>query len=213
MKDSDYLRAILLLCLVIIASIATNAQERVLTTRLNGYLKEVCWAHALDTTLRQGESITYYKGRVIERGRYRDNLRVGRWKFYNLRNIIDYEYDFDSDELIMVSGQDRHDLKRNSPCLFIGSPLIPYLFLVNNLSYPQSAVNKAIEGRVVLALKINELGEVFGFYIAQKLHPAIDKAVMEVATTMPADWRFFAATKMGQSVQGEYHIAIEFHLD
>nr|WP_234445853.1 energy transducer TonB [Carboxylicivirga marina] len=113
----------------------------------------------------------------------------------------------------MLSGVDRHELKRKTPCLFQGSPLVPYLYLVNNLSYPKRAINEDVEGEVVLALKVNSSGEVYSFYLVKKLHPLIDKAVEEVAKSMPYSWRFFPATNYGSAVSGEYHIIIEFDLE
>jgi TonB family protein len=182
-------------------------------TRNNELFKEVYWVNKSDKQMRNGQSTTYYKGKIIEQGRYSNNKRVGRWRFYNLDSILDYEFDFDKNELLRVSGIERHDLKRRSPCLFLGSPLIPYLFLVNNLSYPAKAIDNDVEGEVVLALKVNKKGEVYGFYLSQKLHPVLDKAVIDCVKTMPVDWRFIPATNMGQVASGEYHITIEFDLE
>ena len=103
--------------------------------------------------------------------------------------------------------------KNETPCLFIGSPLIPYIFFVENLSYPTQAVNKDLEGSVVLALQINEKGKIYGFYLSEKLEPVIDKAVKEVAFNLPCEWDFLPATYMGKPVQSEYHITIEFELN
>ncbi|MCG8580177.1 MAG: energy transducer TonB [Bacteroidales bacterium] len=198
---------------ILLAANNLEGQNRVLLTKKNGLFKEVFWVSELDKNVRDGKSTTYYKGKVIEQGQYSDNKRVGKWRFYNLDSILDYEFDFDNNELLMVSGIDRHDLKRKSPCLFMGSPLIPYLFLVNNLSYPAKAIDNDVEGEVVLALKINKEGKVFGFYIYQKLHPVLDRAVIDCVKTMPGDWRFIPATNMGHVVPGEYHITIEFDLE
>lgn len=206
-------RLVLVVSLQMIFISMIRGQEKKLVTKENGLYKEVCWVSVQDTSLRQGLSTKYYKGKVIEKGYYRDNTRVGKWRFYNLNSILDSEYDFDRDELIVISGYDRHDLKIMSPCLFKGSPLIPYLYLVNNLGYPEKAINEDVEGKVVLALKINAKGQIIGFYLAQKLHPVIDNAVVKVAKTMPQSWQFIAATKHRQPVAGEYHIAIEFELE
>ncbi|MBS2213256.1 TonB family protein [Carboxylicivirga mesophila] len=213
MKQTGWLYISICISLMALASTVVSAQDRELVTKERGLFKEVCWVDVNDTAIRNGQSTTYYKGKVIEQGRYLKNSRVGRWRFYNLESILDYEYDFDRNELVMMSGQDRHELKMKTPCLFMGSPLIPYLFLVNNLSYPRSAVNESVEGRVVLALRVDETGHVIGFYIAERLHPTIDRAVVEVAKTMPDKWRFIAATNMGHPVASEYHIAIEFQLE
>ncbi|WP_430816453.1 TonB family protein [Carboxylicivirga sp. RSCT41] len=210
--NSGTLKLITFIVTLLVANFATG-QNKVLITQKDGLFKEVYWVNALDNEMRNGKSSTYYKGKVIEQGQYKENKRVGIWRFYNLESILDYEYDFDKNELLMVSGIDRHDLKRKSPCLFLGSPLIPYLFLVNNLSYPMKAIDNDVEGEVILALKINQEGKVFGFYIYQKLHPVLDRAVIDCVKTMPNDWRFIPATNMGQVVAGEYHITIEFDLE
>lgn len=207
------LKRIVMLCFVLMVSLSLYSQSVVPITETSGFYKEVYHVLALDKTVRHGLSTLYYKGKVIEKGRYRDNKQVGRWRFFNLNSILEYEYDFDKQEVVMLSGVDRHDLKRSTPCLFKGSPLIPYLFLVSNLGYPEQAKSDDVEGKLVLALKIDKKGEIYGFYISEKLHPVIDKAVVDVAKTMPQDWEFLAATNRGQAVNSEYHIAIEFEIE
>ena len=204
---------IVLTLLLLFFLLPVSAQKKIQVTKKSGLFREVCWVYYNDTSVRTGFSTKYYKGNVIEKGLYDKNKKVGKWRFYNLNNILEYEYDFGSEELILMSGSDQLDLRLYSPCLFKGSPLIPYLHIVNELGYPQKAINEDIEGKVVLALKVNNEGRVYGFYIAEKLHPTIDKAVIEVAKKMPSDWRFIAATKKGKAINGEYHIAIEFYLE
>ncbi len=197
----------------LLLDISALGQGKVFVTERKGFFKIVSAVNVQDSTVRMGPSTTYYKGKIIEQGPYRNNERVGRWRFFNLESILDYEYDFDTRKLVYVSGIDRAMLKQQTPCLYKGSPLIPYLFLVNQLAYPQRAISEAVEGRVVLALKVSRHGRVTGFYLAERLHPLIDKAVVEVAKIMPPDWQFIAATQRGQAVEGEYHITIEFALD
>jgi len=189
------------------------AQDQVAVTRHKGLFKEVYFTSKSDTTIRNGLCSIYYKGKIIEKGRYSNNKKAGRWRFFSLNGIFEYEYNYDIKELVSINGINRHDLKKKTPCLFQGSPLIPYLYLVTNLGYPAKAKDKNIEGKVVLALKVNSQGEIYGFYIAEKLHPIIDNAVINVAKTIPDDWKFLSATYMGENVQSEYHITIEFELE
>ncbi|TRX62809.1 TonB family protein [Carboxylicivirga sp. M1479] len=193
--------------------IVVLGQSNVCVTKSDGIFEEICWVSKADTSIRDGESTTYYKSKALAKGFYRNNERVGRWRFYNLNSILEYEYDFDTSSLIRLSGKSDQELEIQSPCLFKGSPIIPYLFLVNRLGYPQQAINKDIEGRVVLALKVNSKGEVYGFYIAKKLHPVIDHAVFNAAKEIPITWEFIASTIQGVPVNSEYQIAIEFTLE
>jgi len=193
--------------------VSLYAQNQAPKTHYNGLFKEVYFVNKNDTSVRHGLYNKYYKGKVIEKGRYAKDTRVGRWRYFSLNGIFEYEYNYDINELISINGQNRHDLKKKTPCLYKGSPLIPYLYLVTNLGYPAKAKEKNIEGKVVLALKVNTKGEVYGFYIAEKLHPIIDNAVMKVAKTIPHDWAFLSATYMGQPIPSEYYITIQFELE
>lgn len=213
MKLDSIKITIFIIALVLLQFITVQGQNTLMLTQKDGLFKEVYWVNASNKLVKNGKSITYYKGKIIEQGRYSDDKKVGRWRFYNLDSILDYEFDFDNNELLMVSGIERNDLKRKSPCLFMGSPLIPYLFLVNNLSYPSEAIDDDVEGEVILALKVNKNGIVYGFYIWQKLHPVLDRAVIDCVKAMPGNWRFIPATHMGHQVEGEYHITIEFDLE
>jgi len=199
-------------CLPLVST-SLFAQSRMPKTQYDGLFKEVYYVSEVDTAMRHGICKLYYKGKVIERGRYANNLRVGRWRYFSLNGIFEYEYNFDANELVAISGKPYQELKKQTPCLYQGSPLIPYLYLVTNLSYPSKAKDKDIQGKVVLALKVNVEGEVYGFYLAEKLHPIIDKAVMDVAKTIPDDWDFLCATRMGQRIPSEYFITIEFELE
>ncbi len=189
------------------------AQNQYVKVYYNGLFKEVYSVSMSDTGVRHGHCSIYYKGKVIEKGRYVQNKKVGRWRYFSLNGIFEYEYNYDLNELVSISGRTRHDLKKKTPCLYKGSPLIPYLYLVTNLGYPSEAKEKGIEGKLVLALKVNTEGKVYGFYIAEKLHPVIDKAVINVAKTIPDDWEFLCATHSGQLVASEYYITIEFELE
>jgi TonB family protein len=97
-----------------------------------------------------------------------------------------------------------------TPCLFLGSPLIPYLYIVNKMHYPEKARVKKLGGRVILALKINRKGELWSMYLYKKLDPVLDSEVMRVARSFPDNWQWLPATRNGTKIDGEYLISIEF---
>ncbi len=163
--------------------------------------------------VKNGEYKLFYKDQLIEKGQFKQGEKVGKWQYFSFNNILEYEYDYDNNLVTRTGGERISDTKRfNTPCFFRGSPLIPYLFMVNNVYYPEGAVDKNLSGRVVLTLKIDKKGEVYGFYISEKLNYVLDKAVKDAAAKMPGDWRFLPATRNGHALMSEYNITIEFEL-
>ena len=163
-----------------------------------------------DTSIKEGAYRLFYKNRIIENGSFSENKRSGIWQFFSLNGVLEYEYDFNSKKILKLAGKNSQDLKNETPCLFLGSPLIPYLYIVNKMHYPEKARDKKIGGRVILVLKINGKGELWSMYLYKKLDPLLDKEVMRVARTFPESWQWLPATLKGKKIEGEYTIAIEF---
>ena len=166
-----------------------------------------------DTSIKNGSYKLFYKKKIIENGKYIDNKKTGLWQYFSLDGIFEYEYDFDKSKIVKISGEEKSELNRKTPCLFLGSPIIPYLFIVNNVYYPEKARKLKLSGKVILALKISKEGELWTIYLYQKLNPVLDSEVMRVARNFPDNWQWLPATGNGVPVDGEYLITIEFELD
>ena len=163
-----------------------------------------------DTSVKEGHYRLFYKNRIIENGNFSENKRTGKWQFFSLNGILEYEYDFNNGRIVKLSGKNQEELQRMTPCLFLGSPLIPYLYIVNKMHYPEKARVKKLGGRVILALKINRKGELWSMYLYKKLDPVLDSEVMRVARSFPDNWQWLPATRNGTKIDGEYLISIEF---
>jgi len=209
----DVRRLFIVIILFSISVFQLSGQEIAFITRENGYFREVYGVDANDTTLRKGRYFHYYKGRIIEKGRYLNNCQIGKWQYFNLNNILEYEYDYDVEKIVRIAGRARRELAMATPCMFKGSPLIPYLFIVGHLNYPEQAKELDISGEVELGLRISKEGSIVSYYLSKKLHPILDHAVMKVAGKIPSEWEFLAATRMGNPINGEYRIAIQFELE
>ncbi len=196
----------------LVMSIYTPAQTKKITRDNNNFTYEY---HVLssDTSIRNGSYKLYYKKKIIENGSYLNNEKTGLWQYFSLDGIFEYEYDFDRSEVTKISGDKKDDLRVRTPCLYLGSPIIPYLFIVNNIYYPEKARKQRVGGKVILALKISKEGELWTIYLYQKLDPVLDSEVMRVARNFPDEWKWLPATRNGVNVDGEYLITIEFELD
>jgi hypothetical protein len=164
-----------------------------------------------DTLVKNGYYRFYYKNRLIEKGIYHNGEKIGRWQYFNLKGIFEYEYDYQQGRVSRLSGN--RDPNLETPCLFKGSPLIPYLFIVQNMGYPQEAREKELAGKIILALKINKKGEMWAYYLSEKLHPTLDTEVMRVVRQFPSTWEWLPATRFKEPTDSEYLITIEFELE
>ncbi len=163
-----------------------------------------------DTSIRNGYYRLFYKEKIIEKGQYSNGQRIGLWRFYNLEGVFDYEYDYNTRLITQMSGE--WDVNLETPCLFLGSPFIPYHFL-RNIEYPQEAYDQNLKGKVVLTLKINKEGKMWSYYLSEKTHPLLDAQVMKVMTTIPKSWEWIPATRFREPIESEYVVTIYFDGD
>ncbi|WP_282035643.1 energy transducer TonB [Saccharicrinis aurantiacus] len=201
--------------LFLISLLQTNkvfAQETILVKHEDGNYYEEYLSLKNDTSIKHGSYLRFYKGKVIEKGQFSNNTKIGKWLYFSLDAIFEYEYNYDTQRISKISGKDKVEDYVQTPVYFKGSPIIPYLFLIKNIRYPIEAKKHNIKGRVSLAIQINNLGEIVSFYVREKLHPLLDKAVVDVAKTFPNNWQWIPAQYNGHNIDGEYIINIEFEL-
>ncbi len=190
----------------------TSAQETTLLTKKYDFFYEQYYAFKNDTSIKHGRYLRKYKGFVIERGVYKNGEKNGRWVYFSLNGVFEFEYDYNTKKVTKIANRQTPDEYIETPVFFDGSPLIPYIYIVNHIDYPQVAKKQDIKGKVTLAVSVNEKGRPVQLQIIEKLHPLLDKEVLRVAKTFPQNWNWIPATYNGQNVVSEYHIDVEFEL-
>ncbi|MCI5776344.1 MAG: energy transducer TonB [Bacteroidales bacterium] len=160
---------------------------------------------------RHGDYLLKYKGKTIEKGRYDKGRKVGAWIFWNYQNLVELRYDFDSETPQYIVQHIGHKYsKTERPCVFLGSPIVPYYFILSNVFYPQSEGNRN-GGKVILAIKVDADGRMSGYRIKESTSANFAKAVRVAADMIPTDkWRWLPALKGGKPVSEEYDIVIYF---
>lgn len=95
-------------------------------------------------------------------------------------------------------------LGSNDPKLFLQKWVYAYL------KYPQEAVRKGIQGRVLVDFIIDESGKVRDVKVLKGVDPLLDEAAVKVVAASP-DWK--PARHMGKKVKSEMSIYVEFKLE
>ncbi len=188
------------------------AQEHETVRKHNGPFFEEYLAFTSDTAIKDGRYLKKYKDFIIEQGIYKENKKFGRWAYFSLDGIFEFEYDHNTQKVIKISSKQTPEEYTETPVLFLGSPIIPYLFMVNHIVYADEAKNKNITGKIVLAIRINSKGQITSLFIKEKLHPILNAEVMRVAKTIPSHWQWIPATYKGKNINSEYLIDIQFDL-
>ncbi len=190
----------------------TSAQETTLLTKKYDFFYEQYYALKNDTSIKHGRYFRKYKGFMIERGVYKNGEKNGRWVYFSLNGVFEFEYDYNTKKVTKIANRQTPDEYLETPVFFDGSPLIPYIYIVNHIDYPQIAKNQDIKGKVTLAVSVNTEGKPVQLQIIHKLHPLLDKEVLRVAKTFPRNWNWIPATYNGQNAVSEYHIDVQFEL-
>ncbi|MGQ1784243.1 MULTISPECIES: energy transducer TonB [unclassified Saccharicrinis] len=202
----------LIYILFVAYAFCSNAQGLQTIRKSNGPFSEEYLALRSDTSIKEGRYLKKYKNFVIERGAFKNNNKFGRWVYFSLDGHFEFEYDYNSQKVIKIANKQTPEEYMETPVLFLGSPLIPYLFMVNNIVYSDEAKDKNIKGKIILAIRVNNKGQITSLFIQEKLHPLLDKEVMRVAKTMPLHWEWIPATYNGENINSEYLIDIQFEL-
>lgn len=166
-----------------------------------------------DTSKMDGPYQMFYKETLVETGSYSQGRKTGLWTFYNLGGSFEFQYDFDTDSLIRLAGSDIYHRRNERPSLFLGSPLVPYVFISTEVGYPNEAIEKGIKGKVVLTLRISEEGEIIERFISHGLNSMMDTAVLNAAWKFPDNWEWIPAKKGARKVESFYNITVFFELD
>lgn len=198
------------------AKAQTNSTPRIVKTYMvDNFFKAQCEYLASDTTVKDGHYTLSYRGTVIEDGYYSNGHKVGEWQFWNLQKLVELKFDFTQKQPTYILPHYGHDYDQlNYPCIFLGSPLVPFYYITNRVYFPKSEGMKNKSGKVVLRLHINSKGWVVSTSIKSATSEAFASVVRKAANDIPKDkWRWVPARSNGKRVSDNYDITIMFEND
>ncbi|MCQ2229878.1 MAG: energy transducer TonB [Bacteroidales bacterium] len=208
------MRTLLVIILSLLSLTALAQSKTVKTkniTRNRDIYVEKYSALASDTSVKHGTYKLLYKGKVIETGDYKKGERIGPWTFYNLKDEVEFIYDYDKNLpfQIMPHYGSVYSAKQ-FPSLFLGSPLIPYHFIARSTYYPVKESGNKRDCKVVLALEINANGRMTGYHLETSSRDDFNRVVLDAASRIPKHWRWVPAREGGRNIPSNYRITLIF---
>ena len=95
------------------------------------------------------------------------------------------------------------------PPSFPGGEEALHHYLSENLQYPGVAMEKGIEGEVVVTFNVEKNGTLKGISLAQSVEPTLDAEALRLVQNMP---RWIPAQKKGKKIKGSVTLPISFSL-
>jgi TonB family protein len=124
--------------------------------------------------------------------------------------VIVLSYNFDNDSII--SSIDKSNNYNHSPIkLFSESEM--FSFFSDNVKYPKGAFENNFSGIVVIAIKIDTLGNPIDYYVFKSVQESIDAEALRVVRLFASNMKWIAGTKDGQKVESTDSIPIRFTLE
>ncbi len=199
-----------LFCFIFFAN--TKAQDTSTRRIQNGSFYEQFDVLKNDTAIKHGKYLRKYKTYVIERGFYKNGVKYGKWIYYSLDGVFDFEYDYNINKVTKIANCNNEEDYIQTPVFFKGSPIIPHVYLTSHINYPDEAKQYNINGKISLAIDVDKHGKISSLHFKKKLHPLLDQEVMKVAKSFPENWQWIPATYNGINTSGTYIIDVEFEL-
>jgi protein TonB len=158
-------------------------------------------------------------------GKMEKGHKVGVWEYYGLtttgERVVIQRYDHDARKLVYyrpaanttyhveTSPGNWQYVRPDQPPLFIGgSPLLASY--ISKLVYPQSALDRHVEGLVVVTLQIDSLGRPSDFHLTKRVSLDCDEAALKVARNIPQTW---VPARIGShAVASEYELPFNFKM-
>lgn len=165
--------------------------------------------------------VTFYSNGkdTMHVGTYLQNQPVDIWDFYEKKNKLKYCFDFGSKQLVRYNWYEESNLFRVFPDsaytfeLVDSPPIIPGCvkpmeMIAPIIKYPVEAIQKRIQGVVIVSFIIDEAGKMNDVKVGKKVAPLLDAEALRVVQLTKDKW--YPAIKNGKPVKVEYALPINF---
>lgn len=165
------------------------------------------------------------KGTIIEKANFARGHYFGDWEFwyngkyekFTLNNMLPFYFndkEIEKEELSILSikNNDTIEIILDSPIRTTWDTKDYNIFLMNNIRYPESAIENGVQGKVYVLLTIDENSKAKDFKVIKGVPncPECDREALRVFKLMPNNWK--AAISEGKPISGSMILTISFKL-
>lgn len=130
------------------------------------------------------------EGNILIRGKYKNGFKVGYWVYNKENNRVykrkyklkEEKYDIDNVLNIIIEGESEISYIKSE---FPGGEERMQRFIAQNIYYPENAIFKKINGKVLIGFFINEIGEIHNIRTVFGLDSIIDNSSINAVKKMP----------------------------
>ena len=178
----------------------------------DGILK---WEFTYVNEKLEGKTKKYDLGKIVSKGVYKDNTRVGLWTFYNdgvayskidFGNLPNSTNTENRPMIHPVESEQVYSFAERMP-QFPGGQRNLEEFLKKNTIYPEYLKDKNIEGTIIVSFTVSSTGEITDAKILKGIHIELDKEAIKIILSMPR-WDFGMIS--GQPVAVQYKLPIKY---
>ncbi len=160
---------------------------------------------------------------LLARHFYKDGERVGIWEFYTMAGVLSWTYNFKTATAthILENTQDGFYAYQNGDSSWIkNTPAKKTIwlasesqwndFLVNNLKYPEAAVQKRVQGKVEIKVYVDDHGNAVKYELANNIDPLLNSEAVRVTRLFNPE--FVPAVNNGKNIWSIYKVKVSFKL-
>lgn len=178
-----------------------------------------------DTNIRDGE-YALLSSKLIRKGYYKNNRRDSIWTSYTYNREPQVIYDYTNMKLIdykqshwdnskngkyaVINGTDTTRKKLDQPPIYLdGDEKISQVAVINT-RYPGVALEKNIQGKVIIAFTVDTDGRVSNYKITKRIGGGCDEEALRVIKLINGDW--LPGMLNGSPVKVEFEMPFKFAL-
>ncbi|WP_276483409.1 energy transducer TonB [Paraflavitalea pollutisoli] len=161
-----------------------------------------------------------YKGRVVSRKQYKKGERVGNWEFFN-QETPDFQYDPANNAVFNLQEDTAAYYYYTTAGTWVKDQLditpTPLMskyewlgWMSTKLRYPYEAIDKNIQGKVLVEMTIDEYGNVINYQVSAPAHPLLDQEALRLVKEF--GFEFVPALKNGMKVRTKFTMPVVFKL-
>lgn len=188
------------------------------------YIKEVYEVLKKNESVKHGEYTRYITPKkVVEKGRYENNVKTGIWEFYSYNGALEQKYNFSENKIEWSAPEESSnriqteiggkffDVAPEEMPIFIGGSSRLQMFIWRDFGYPVAARRNGTQGTVLVSAIITKEGKVTNETLEVGIGSGCDEVALGAIQKIPDEW--IPAKVNGEATNVKVFYPLRFRLE